>query len=199
VLSARCWLARLSLVLAAAAVVIVPVFAGLKSLAMLAIGLAAVAVSIVAGYLFLARRRLVRWLSLAVFALTPAAARKQPVRQRGYRRAGSAGAAGWRRARRGSGHRQQYPVGRPPAPRQAGGRSERAGGEGGHGDRRRAVIPVGIDGEAVPMQTPVTCTIRPGALRVRVPRDRPGATPPQPPLTWPGLWQLATGRNGGLR
>jgi hypothetical protein len=70
---ARCWLARLSLVLASAAVVIVPVFAGLKSLAMLAIGLTVVAVSIVAGYLLLARRRLVRWLSLAVFALTPAA------------------------------------------------------------------------------------------------------------------------------
>jgi diacylglycerol kinase family enzyme len=35
-------------------------------------------------------------------------------------------------------------------------------------------IPVGIDGEAVMMPTPVRCTIRPLALRVRVPRDRPG-------------------------
>jgi diacylglycerol kinase family enzyme len=35
-------------------------------------------------------------------------------------------------------------------------------------------IPVGIDGEAVMMPTPVRCTIRPFALRVRVPRDRPG-------------------------
>ena len=35
-------------------------------------------------------------------------------------------------------------------------------------------IPVGIDGEAVMMPTPVRCSIRPAALRVRVPRDRPG-------------------------
>jgi diacylglycerol kinase family enzyme len=42
-------------------------------------------------------------------------------------------------------------------------------------------IPVGIDGESVLMPTPVRCTIRPLALRVRVPRDRPGvpALPPQ--------------------
>jgi diacylglycerol kinase family enzyme len=33
-------------------------------------------------------------------------------------------------------------------------------------------IPVGIDGEAVAMKTPVRCSIRPGALRVRVPRTR---------------------------
>ena len=35
-------------------------------------------------------------------------------------------------------------------------------------------IPVGIDGETVLMPTPVRCTVRPQALRVRVPRDRPG-------------------------
>jgi diacylglycerol kinase family enzyme len=35
-------------------------------------------------------------------------------------------------------------------------------------------IPVGLDGEAILVRTPVGCTIRPGALRVRVPRDRPG-------------------------
>jgi hypothetical protein len=35
------------------------------------------------------------------------------------------------------------------------------------------------------------CTIRPGALRVRVPRDRPGATPPQPPVNWARLRRLA--------
>jgi diacylglycerol kinase family enzyme len=38
-------------------------------------------------------------------------------------------------------------------------------------------IPVGIDGEAVMMPTPVRCTIRPLALRVRVPRQRPGVPP----------------------
>ena len=35
-------------------------------------------------------------------------------------------------------------------------------------------IPVGIDGESVSLPTPVHCTIQPGALRVWVPRDRPG-------------------------
>ena len=67
------WLARLAVLFAAAAVVIVPVFAELKSLAMLVVGLVAVAVSIASAYLFLARRGVLRWLSLAVFALTPVA------------------------------------------------------------------------------------------------------------------------------
>ncbi|MFE3107334.1 diacylglycerol/lipid kinase family protein [Kitasatospora indigofera] len=40
-------------------------------------------------------------------------------------------------------------------------------------------IPVGIDGEAVLMRTPVRLTIQPLALRVRVPRKRPG-TPHRP-------------------
>jgi len=70
---AQRWLARLTFVFAAAAIVIVPVFAGLKSLAMLAVGLAAVAVSAASAYLFLARRGWLRWLSLAVFALAPVA------------------------------------------------------------------------------------------------------------------------------
>ena len=35
-------------------------------------------------------------------------------------------------------------------------------------------IPVGVDGEALLLPTPVRCTIRPKALRVRVPHDRPG-------------------------
>jgi diacylglycerol kinase family enzyme len=38
-------------------------------------------------------------------------------------------------------------------------------------------IPVGIDGEAVSLATPVRCTIRQRVLRVRVPRDRPGVPP----------------------
>jgi diacylglycerol kinase family enzyme len=33
-------------------------------------------------------------------------------------------------------------------------------------------IPVGVDGEALMLQTPVRCTIRPRVLRVRVPRNR---------------------------
>ena len=55
-------------------------------------------------------------------------------------------------------------------------------------------IPVGIDGETVMMPTPVRCTIRPKALRVRVPRDRPGIRPPKPKLDWPTLRQLASFR-----
>jgi diacylglycerol kinase family enzyme len=40
-------------------------------------------------------------------------------------------------------------------------------------------IPVGIDGEAVEMATPVRCVIRPAALRVRVPRNRLEIPPPR--------------------
>jgi diacylglycerol kinase family enzyme len=52
-------------------------------------------------------------------------------------------------------------------------------------------IPVGVDGEALSMSTPVVCAISPGALRVWVPRDRPGVAPPKPPLNWARLWHLA--------
>ena len=55
-------------------------------------------------------------------------------------------------------------------------------------------IPVGIDGETVMMPAPVRCAIRPKALRVRVPADRPGIRPPKPALDWPKLRQLASFR-----
>ena len=67
------WLARLSLVLVACAIAVVGVEAGLRSFGMLAVGLAAALVSLAAIYLFLSRRGLVRWLSLAVFAAAPIA------------------------------------------------------------------------------------------------------------------------------
>ena len=70
---AQRWLARLSFVLAAAAIVILGAFAGLRSLTMLAVGLAAAVVSLVAAFLFLSRRGVLRWLSLAVFVLAPIA------------------------------------------------------------------------------------------------------------------------------
>jgi diacylglycerol kinase family enzyme len=57
-----------------------------------------------------------------------------------------------------------------------------------------AEIPVGIDGETVKVAAPVRCTIRPRALRVRVPRDRPGVRPPKPRLDWPTLRRLASFR-----
>jgi diacylglycerol kinase family enzyme len=70
---AQRWLARLSLVLAGLAVLVVVVFAGLKSLPMLAVGVAGAAVSLAAAFFFLSRRGIWRWLSLAVFALAPIA------------------------------------------------------------------------------------------------------------------------------
>ncbi|MGW2486261.1 diacylglycerol/lipid kinase family protein [Streptomyces sp. NPDC001606] len=39
------------------------------------------------------------------------------------------------------------------------------------------VVPVGLDGEAVTLRTPVRCRISPGTLRVWVPRHRPGVAP----------------------
>jgi diacylglycerol kinase family enzyme len=56
-------------------------------------------------------------------------------------------------------------------------------------------IPVGIDGETVMMATPVHCAIRPRALRVRVPRDRPGTRPAAPKLNWAELRRLASVRS----
>ena len=61
---AQRWLARLSFALAGLAIVILVVFAELKSLAMFAVGLVAAVVSVVAAYLFLSRRGIVRWLAL---------------------------------------------------------------------------------------------------------------------------------------
>jgi diacylglycerol kinase family enzyme len=55
----------------------------------------------------------------------------------------------------------------------------------------REAVPVGIDGEALVMPAPVRCVIHPGALRVRVPRDRPGLRAPAPELDWKRLWGLA--------
>ena len=55
-------------------------------------------------------------------------------------------------------------------------------------------IPVGIDGETVMLPTPVRCAIRPRALRVVVPRERPGVPAPKPALEWPRLRQLASFR-----
>jgi len=54
-----------------------------------------------------------------------------------------------------------------------------------------AQIPVGVDGEALLLDTPVRCTIRPAALRVRVPRDRPGVPDAKPIMDWRRLRQMA--------
>jgi diacylglycerol kinase family enzyme len=52
-------------------------------------------------------------------------------------------------------------------------------------------VPVGVDGEALSLPTPVRCTVRPKALRVRVPRNRPGVPLPKPPMNWSRLRRMA--------
>jgi diacylglycerol kinase family enzyme len=65
-------------------------------------------------------------------------------------------------------------------------------------DADTAQIPVGVDGEALQLDTPVRCRIQPAALRVRVPRDRPGVPDPKPIMDWKRLRQMAlTGPGSG--
>ncbi|MFD7573663.1 diacylglycerol/lipid kinase family protein, partial [Streptomyces sp. NPDC059810] len=66
--------------------------------------------------------------------------------------------------------------------------------DAGSGDSGTDEIPVAVDGEALRMTTPVVCTLRPGALRVLVPRHRPGVVAPAPRVDWRRLFDLAFGR-----
>jgi diacylglycerol kinase family enzyme len=59
-----------------------------------------------------------------------------------------------------------------------------------------AQIPVGVDGEALVLDTPVRCSVQPAALRVRVPRHRPGVPDPKPIMDWHRLRQLALTGHG---
>jgi hypothetical protein len=54
-------------------------------------------------------------------------------------------------------------------------------------------VPVGVDGEALVLDTPVRCSTRPLALRVRLPKDRPGVPRPRGKIDWKALWRLAFG------
>jgi diacylglycerol kinase family enzyme len=58
-------------------------------------------------------------------------------------------------------------------------------------DADASQIPVGVDGEALLLDTPVRCVVQPAALRVRVPRDRPGVPDPKPIMDWKRLRQMA--------
>jgi len=58
-------------------------------------------------------------------------------------------------------------------------------------DSDRPEVEVGVDGEALLLPTPVRCRIEPGALRVRVPGNRPGVPETKPPLDWRRLRKLA--------
>ncbi|MEU1511720.1 diacylglycerol kinase family protein [Streptomyces sp. NPDC005811] len=60
-------------------------------------------------------------------------------------------------------------------------------------DRDR--ISVAVDGEALELPTPVVCTVRPSALRVRVPRHRPGAAYAPPTVDWRRIVRLALGHH----
>lgn len=55
-------------------------------------------------------------------------------------------------------------------------------------------VPAGIDGEHVLLPAPVVCRITPGALRVHVPRHRPGVPVDRPATDWPSTVRLALGR-----
>ncbi|CCK31664.1 diacylglycerol kinase, catalytic region [Streptomyces davaonensis JCM 4913] len=58
-------------------------------------------------------------------------------------------------------------------------------------DADRPTIPAGVDGEALTLSVPVRCVVQPGALRVLVPRLRPGTRPARAALDWRGLARLA--------
>ncbi|MGW9432959.1 diacylglycerol kinase, partial [Streptomyces decoyicus] len=58
-------------------------------------------------------------------------------------------------------------------------------------DADAPVIPAGVDGEALTVPAPVRCWIAPGALRVRVPRHRPGVPRSKPPMNWRRVRRLA--------
>ncbi|MDL5199335.1 diacylglycerol kinase family protein [Streptomyces sp. ALI-76-A] len=79
-------------------------------------------------------------------------------------------------------------------------RGERAGSITALTSRRVVVeadeelVPVAVDGEALTLPPPVVCTVRPGVLRVRVPRQRPGAPYVAPAVDWRRVVRLALGR-----
>ncbi|MFD9129698.1 hypothetical protein [Kitasatospora sp. NPDC059571] len=60
-------------------------------------------------------------------------------------------------------------------------------------------IPVAVDGEALNLPVPVRCTVQAGALRVRVPRDRPGTPVEVPAMAWRRVGRLALGRTPAPR
>ncbi|WAL96460.1 diacylglycerol/lipid kinase family protein [Streptomyces sp. Je 1-369] len=57
-------------------------------------------------------------------------------------------------------------------------------------------IQVGVDGESLSLRVPVRCEVRQRALRVLVPRHRPGVRGARPMLDWRRIGRLAVGRRG---
>jgi diacylglycerol kinase family enzyme len=58
-------------------------------------------------------------------------------------------------------------------------------------------IPAGVDGETMELPSPVICSIRPGALRVLLPRQRPGVPPPRRRVHWSDIPRLVRRAAGG--
>ncbi|MDT0454348.1 diacylglycerol kinase family protein [Streptomyces sp. DSM 41527] len=58
-------------------------------------------------------------------------------------------------------------------------------------DADASAVQAGVDGEALTLPTPVRCRIAPGALRVRVPRHRPGVPHSAPTMDWRRVRRLA--------
>ncbi|MGW7577682.1 diacylglycerol/lipid kinase family protein [Streptomyces sp. NPDC054765] len=58
-------------------------------------------------------------------------------------------------------------------------------------DADASVVQAGVDGEALTLPTPVRCRIAAGALRVRVPRHRPGVPHSAPTMNWRRVRRLA--------
>ncbi|MFG2622624.1 diacylglycerol/lipid kinase family protein [Streptomyces sp. NPDC048507] len=67
----------------------------------------------------------------------------------------------------------------------------------GSGSGSGGEVPVAVDGEALLMPSPVVCVLKSRALRVVVPRTRPGAVPPPPALDWRHVLRLAFTRPPG--
>ncbi|GAA3784061.1 hypothetical protein GCM10022403_018440 [Streptomyces coacervatus] len=63
-------------------------------------------------------------------------------------------------------------------------------------DADRPSIPAGVDGEALTLPVPACCELRPRALRVLVPRRRPGMRRALPPLDWRRLARLGLPHRG---
>ena len=60
-------------------------------------------------------------------------------------------------------------------------------------------LPVGVDGEALVLATPVHCVVRPAALRVRVPRARPGVPGNRHRPAWTDVARLAMSTSRSTR
>ena len=62
--------------------------------------------------------------------------------------------------------------------------------------RNDGTVPAGVDGESIEFPSPLEISIRPGALRIRVPKERPGTKSAWPRLDWrlvARLWSILLG------